>query len=938
MKPSLIQSISIGFLVSSFSLLHSTSFVIASDLITTVVPSTSSDSSLPLPIRRRFSNRNPSQADRIRIEDSIQLAENLVSEIEEQIQMKVEEDRIASLDLNLNLNLEADHDRPHFASIDSADENDSTDSAPSSSSSSTTSLVNTDCGPVSGSVDSRNKIASFKGIPYALPPTGARRWTYTSMLKESNSCWAGTFAATKYSPMCAQNDLKSGSKVQGSEDCLYLNVWTPTSSLNRSKKLPVILYIFGGGLTQGGSDDPPGDTLSHTMNVVTVTLNYRLGPFGYMALTPLSQHSSTQSSGNYGLHDQIQALKWIQQNIAAFGGDPSQVTISGQSSGGTSVIALIASPVAVGLFNRAFTMSGSPLFEKDLPTAERENSVFLTNSKCSTGTLDDQYSCLQALSTQGVLDATPWSPYPNWASLSMDMPTPGELEGAMLILDPIYLPKAPVDAAAAHIGSDVSVIVASTAQETDSETPGTKEALGIDSFTSQQQFTDLIQMKFKGFNNIGNDVLQAYSNVNMASDLAENCPAGDASCSYSAPLVVKQVGAVKAATVKSTAKTVSKGKKMKKSQTASHQHNDDEDDNKQKHHSHHAHHAHHSKSQNHKDDDDDDDENNNKSKHHSKKHGGHKKHNDDDDDDDDDNHSKKSSSHRNNKNNNNNNNDNHNNSKHKSSKGKSNNNNNDDSNNDDSNNDDSNNDNSNDNSSKGASKGKGKGKAKGSDASGSKAVQYGPYTSVGIKSHWLYETIASDIGVTCGMNDLAQAYAANFESPVYRYVLTSGLSDAKCSNPNEFCNRFAFHTFDEGAWFTDPSVPADASDKDSDSDSSDNNNNNNSNNSSSNKNNNNNDNDDGDDDDGDDGPDPTESDPFVYSLGGLLRSLTADWISPAGLSSSRWTPMNSVGENIALLSQAKSGTGAVIGMRTNFRKEQCQFIRNQNLMQYGWVN
>jgi para-nitrobenzyl esterase len=146
-----------------------------------------------------------------------------------------------------------------------------------------------------------------------------------------------------------------------SEDCLYLNIWTPAKSLQ--KRLPVIVWIYGGGLINGSASMPLywGDQLAKK-GVIVVTIAYRLGPLGFLALPELTRESAHHSSGNYGLMDQIAALEWVQKNIAAFGGDPHCVTIAGQSSGSISVSILMASPLAKGLFHRAIGESGG-LFE-----------------------------------------------------------------------------------------------------------------------------------------------------------------------------------------------------------------------------------------------------------------------------------------------------------------------------------------------------------------------------------------------------------------------------------------------------------------------------------------------------------------------------------------------------------------------------------------------
>lgn len=218
--------------------------------------------------------------------------------------------------------------------------------------------LTTPSGKLMGATSERSgAISVFKSIPYAVPPTGARRWTYP----KAHPGWQGVRNATRFSPACVQHPYPEGSffaraSEPTSEDCLYLNVW---SSLPRDKKLPVMVWIHGGALTRGsGSAATYDGTELAKKDVVLVTINYRLGALGYLAHPQLSAETSTNTSGNYGTADQIQALRWVQDNIAAFGGDPSNVTIFGESAGAWSVNQLVSSPDAKGLFHRAIGQSG----------------------------------------------------------------------------------------------------------------------------------------------------------------------------------------------------------------------------------------------------------------------------------------------------------------------------------------------------------------------------------------------------------------------------------------------------------------------------------------------------------------------------------------------------------------------------------------------------
>lgn len=195
----------------------------------------------------------------------------------------------------------------------------------------------------------------FKGVPYAAPPVGRLRWR----APEPANVWSGVRTADAFSPVCPQIGAypEDSPAEPMSEDCLSLNIWTPAASA--SQRLPVMVWIYGGGLQNGSGSTPlySGDRLAER-GVIVVTFNYRLGALGFLAHPELNKESKYGSSGNYGLLDQIAALEWVQRNIASFGGDPNQVTIFGQSSGSMSISALVASPLGKGLFRRAIGESG----------------------------------------------------------------------------------------------------------------------------------------------------------------------------------------------------------------------------------------------------------------------------------------------------------------------------------------------------------------------------------------------------------------------------------------------------------------------------------------------------------------------------------------------------------------------------------------------------
>jgi len=207
-------------------------------------------------------------------------------------------------------------------------------------------------GRIAGQV--RGGVRVYKGIPFAAPPVGTLRWKPPQPVKP----WTGVRNCTEFGSWCPQPKPILGHELGPmSEDCLYLNVWTPARSPD--DRLAVMVWIHGGGCTtgSGAASISDGEALAR-QGVVVVTINYRLGPFGFLAHPLLSQESEHGVSGNYGLLDQIAALKWVQQNIAAFGGDPDRVTIFGESAGALSVCRLMVSPLARGLFHRAIAESG----------------------------------------------------------------------------------------------------------------------------------------------------------------------------------------------------------------------------------------------------------------------------------------------------------------------------------------------------------------------------------------------------------------------------------------------------------------------------------------------------------------------------------------------------------------------------------------------------
>ncbi|QNQ10437.1 carboxylesterase/lipase family protein [Sphingomonas alpina] len=226
----------------------------------------------------------------------------------------------------------------------------------------------------------RSPVQIFRGIPFAAPPVGDLRWREP----QPAAAWPGIRLATAFAPRCMQQPLYSDMMFRSpapSEDCLYLNVWTP-AKLGRSAraKLPVLVYVYGGGFQAGDSSEKRYDgTALAEQGIVVVTINYRLGIFGFLAHPELTAGSPHHASGNYGLLDQVAALSWVKRNIAAFGGDPDHITIGGESAGSMSVSALMASPLSRGKIAGAIGESGAMMQKWTPPAlveAEQKGAAF----------------------------------------------------------------------------------------------------------------------------------------------------------------------------------------------------------------------------------------------------------------------------------------------------------------------------------------------------------------------------------------------------------------------------------------------------------------------------------------------------------------------------------------------------------------------------------
>lgn len=271
-------------------------------------------------------------------------------------------------------------------------------------------LAKTTNGTVEGVLEASG-VRTFKGIPFAAPPVGAFRWREPQPVKN----WQGVRKTDKFGPRAMQNPVfgDMGFRSDGmSEDCLYLNVWTPAKSAN--EKLPVLVYFYGGGFVAGDGSEGRYDGESMAKKgIVSLTVNYRLGIFGFYASEDLTKESPHHASGNYGYLDQAAALAWVKQNIAAFGGDPDRVTIAGESAGSLSVSALMASPLSKNLFSAAIGESGSVLGTlPPVPLAQAEQAGSKFNEMVGKKSLSD----MRAVSADELLKATAKADVPRFLS------------------------------------------------------------------------------------------------------------------------------------------------------------------------------------------------------------------------------------------------------------------------------------------------------------------------------------------------------------------------------------------------------------------------------------------------------------------------------------------------------------------------------------------
>ncbi len=312
-------------------------------------------------------------------------------------------------------------------------------------------IVSTTYGKLEG--ESNSDLCVFKAIPFAAPPVGARRWA----APEKPARWQGTRDARKFGGVAPQNSIANGALAamvvdgEQTEDCLYLNVWTPRCD---NARRPVMVWIHGGAFAIGSGSQPlyDGSTLARRGDLVVVTVNYRLGPLGFLRLCDLTG-GKIPATGNEGMLDQIAALEWVRGNIAEFGGDPENVTIFGESAGGMSVGTLLAMPQARGLFHKAIPQSGACHTGATAERATRKAERIIAR----LGAASFDAAAIRALTPAQLLTG----------ALMPDGITPDPELGMAYqpVIDGAHVPKVAIDLVAGGSADGVAIMAGSTLEE-----------------------------------------------------------------------------------------------------------------------------------------------------------------------------------------------------------------------------------------------------------------------------------------------------------------------------------------------------------------------------------------------------------------------------------------------------------------------------------------
>jgi para-nitrobenzyl esterase len=371
-------------------------------------------------------------------------------------------------------------------------------------------LAKTSCGDYQGG--DRGNSWSFLGIRFASPPTGSRRWRSP----EPPACASATTIANAYAPVCPQLDRTTG-VPKGDEDCLSVNVFTPKSAL-ASGPAPVMVFIHGGGNVIGSAREEvevgrllyDGSSLADTTGNVVVTLQYRLGPLGWLVHPGLDTEAPDARSGNYGLEDLIAALKWVQRDISAFGGNKDRVMIFGESAGGLNVCALLASPGAAGLFKAALIESGGCVADtrtKALATG----ATLAENTGCSTAA--DAVACLRAKTPAELLAALP----PVVSIFGAQAPYQPNVDGTLL-------PATPIEVIRTGKQNRVPTVIGSNADETGQEIPLTFTDIQYQAFLASTFQTPDVRAQVANIYSAANFGSARKAYVALTSDLKFICP------------------------------------------------------------------------------------------------------------------------------------------------------------------------------------------------------------------------------------------------------------------------------------------------------------------------------------------------------------------------------------------------------------------------------